>query len=164
MRGTVAVDQSNNRHDSEWLTPLDPGPGPLASPEAVAMDAVTANFESWDRTPSGGILTIIGPDQTVVRLDGEIDLSMAGEFAELVERLPSATAELVLDVSALTFCDATLAGFLAAMLRHMPVAVTRPNPWVAEFLALIGLDDQVRIVHDVAHPGSDQPTTVALPA
>jgi anti-anti-sigma regulatory factor len=164
MRETVVVDQPNTRRDSEWLIPLDLGPGLLASAEAVAMDAVSANFENWDRTPSGGILTIVGPDQTVVRLDGEIDLSMAGEFARLIASLPSATAELVLDVSALTFCDSTLADFLAVMLRHMPVTVTRPNPWLREFLALIGLADQVRIVEDAIQFGVDHPTTLAMPA
>jgi anti-anti-sigma factor len=128
------------------------------------MDAVTAKFENWDRAPSGGILTIVGPDQTVVRLDGEIDLSMAGEFAQLVASLPSATAEIVLDVNALTFCDATLASFLAVMLRHMPVTLTQPSPWVREFLALTGLADQVRIMEDAIEPGADDPTPLALPA
>jgi anti-anti-sigma factor len=128
------------------------------------MDAVTANFENWERAPSGGILTIVGPDQTVVRLDGEIDLSMAGEFAHLVASLPSATAELVLDVSALTFCDATVAGFLAVMLGQMPVTVARPNPWVREFLALTGLADQVRILEDAIQSGADQEPTLARPA
>jgi anti-anti-sigma regulatory factor len=128
------------------------------------MDAVTASFEYWDRAPSGGILTIVGPDQTVVRLDGDIDLSMAGEFAQLVASLPTATAELVLDVSALTFCDATLAGFLAVMLPNMPITVTRPNRWIREFLALTGLADQVRIVEDTSQPDADRPPTLALPA
>jgi anti-anti-sigma factor len=128
------------------------------------MDAVTSNFETWERAASGGILTIVGPDQTVVRLDGEIDLSMAGEFAELIASLPTATAELVLDVTALTFCDATLAGFLAVMLRHMPVAVTRPNPWVLEFLAMTGLADQVRILEEDFQSRGGQPTTLAVPA
>jgi anti-anti-sigma regulatory factor len=128
------------------------------------MDAVTANFEYWDRAPSGGILTIVGPDQTVVRLDGDIDLSMAGEFAQLVVSLPTATAELVLDVSALTFCDATLAGFLAVMLPHMPITVTGPNRWLREFLSLTGLAEQVRIIEDVSQSAADQPTTFAMPA
>ena len=122
------------------------------------MEAVTATFENWAGTPSGGILTIVGPDQTVVRLVGEVDLGMAGEFAELVRSLPSATAELVLDVNALTFCDASLAGFLAVMLGHMPVTVTRPNRWVLEFLALVGLADQVRIVEDAIHVGAGAET------
>ncbi|MDP9218926.1 MAG: STAS domain-containing protein [Actinomycetota bacterium] len=127
------------------------------------MEAVTATFENWAGTPSGGILTIVGPDQTVVRLVGEVDLSMAGEFAQLVRSLPSATAELVLDVSALTFCDASLAGFLAVMLGQIPVTVTGPNRWVLEFLALVGLADQVRIVEDAIHAGAGMPTLVAMP-
>jgi anti-anti-sigma regulatory factor len=128
------------------------------------MDAVTASFEFWDQSPSGGILTIVGPDQTVVRLDGDIDLSMAGEFAQLVASLPTATAELVLDVSALTFCDATLAGFLAVMLPNMPITVTGPNRWIREFLALTGLVDQVRIVEVASQADADRPPTLAVPA
>jgi anti-anti-sigma regulatory factor len=110
------------------------------------MNAVTADFENWVGTPSGGILTIVGPDQTVVRLEGEIDLSMAPEFAKLVDNLPSTTAELVLDASGLTFCDASLAGFLAVMVGEMPVTISGPNPWVREFLGLVGMADRVRIV------------------
>ncbi len=46
----------------------------------------------------------------------------------------------------LTFCDSTLADFLAVMLRHMPVTVVHTNRWVTEYLALVELADRVRIV------------------
>jgi hypothetical protein len=72
-------------------------------------NATAPNFESWDGTSSGGILTTVCPQRTVVRLEGEIDLSMSEEFGQLLLSLPSTTAELVLDVSGLTFCDCTLA-------------------------------------------------------
>jgi hypothetical protein len=105
-----------------------------------------ANFENWEGTPSGGILTLTGPDQTVVRLEGEIDLCMSEEFGQLLLSLPTATEELVLDVAGLTFCDCTLANFVASMLDYMPVTVTPPNRWVVEFLRLVQLADRVRIV------------------
>jgi hypothetical protein len=110
------------------------------------MEAVTANFENWDGTPSGGILTTVGPAQTVVQLQGEVDLCMATEFEELLDTLPTATAELVLDVEGLTFCDSTLADFIDVMLRHMPVTVVHTNRWVTEFLALVDLADRVPTV------------------
>jgi anti-anti-sigma regulatory factor len=98
---------------------------------------------------------MVGPDQTVVRLVGDVDLRMAGEFAKLVETLPSATAELVLDVSALTFCDASLAGFLAVMVGEMPVTISGPNRWVRAFLGLVGVADRVRIVEDGIQSAED---------
>ena len=113
--------------------------------------AHTANFENWDGTPSGGILTIVGPLQTFVRLEGEIDMSMSEEFGQLLLSLPSTTAELVLDVTGLTFCDCTLANFVASMLSYMPITVTPRNPWVIEFLQLVQLFDRVRIVDPAQH-------------
>ena len=118
----------------------------------VTSGPSAANFENWDGTPSGGILTTIGPDQTVVRLEGEIDISMSEEFGQLLLSLPTATAELVLDVTGLTFCDCTLASFVVTMLRYMPVTITPRNRWVVDFLQLVHLADQVRIVDAITQP------------
>jgi hypothetical protein len=114
------------------------------------MSAETATFDNLVGALSGGLRTIVGPMQTVVRLEGEIDLSMAAEFGEPLLTLPTVTAELVLDVKGLTFCDATLAGFIAGVLGHMPVTVIHPNRWVREFLALVNLADRVRIIEDAS--------------
>jgi hypothetical protein len=103
-------------------------------------------FQSWDGTPSGGILTTVSPERTVVRLEGEIDMSMSGEFGQLLISLPTATAELVLDMAGLTFCDCTLANFVAQMSEQLPVTLAAPNRWVVEFLRLVELADKVRIL------------------
>lgn len=108
-------------------------------------DPRSATFQNWDGTPSGGILTFVSPERTVVRLEGEIDMSMSAEFGQLLLSLPAVTTELVLDVAGLTFCDCTLATFVAAMLEHMPVTVTPSNRWVVEFLRLVKLADRVRV-------------------
>jgi hypothetical protein len=110
------------------------------------MSRVEPNFEIWDGPPAGGILTTVRPARTVVQLHGEIDLCMAAEFEGLLDTLPTATAELVLDVEGLTFCDSTLADFIDVMLRHMPVTVVHTNRWVTEFLALVDLADRVPTV------------------
>jgi anti-anti-sigma factor len=112
------------------------------------MDTAPSTFEHWDGTPTGGILTTIGHDRTVVRLEGEIDLTMADEFGQLLLSLPTATSEIVLDVGGLTFCDCTLVNFVAAMEGQLPITVRTPNRWVVELLHLVGLYGRVRIVDD----------------
>lgn len=71
---------------------------------------------------------------------------MSDEFGDLLLSLPTATAELVLDVAGLTFCDCTLAHVVAKMSEHLPVIVTPPNRWVVEFLRLVDLADRVSIL------------------
>jgi hypothetical protein len=110
------------------------------------VSTVESTFEIWDGTPAGGILTTVRPAQTVVQLRGEIDLCMAAELEGLLNTLPTATSELVLDVEGLTFCDSTLADFIDVMLRHMPVTVVHTNRWVTEFLTLVDLADRVPTV------------------
>jgi hypothetical protein len=110
------------------------------------VSTVEPNIEIWDGTPAGGILTTVGPARTVVQLQGEVDLCMAAEFEGLLNTLPTATAELVLDVEGLTFCDSILADFIDVMLRHMPVTVVHTNRWVREYLSLVKLADRVRTV------------------
>jgi hypothetical protein len=107
------------------------------------------SFEHWDGTPTGGILVTLTPERTVVRLEGDIDLAMAVEFGLLMLSLPTATAEIVLDVGALTFCDCTLVNFVAAMQAELPVTVAPPNRWVVELLLVAGLAERVRIADRV---------------
>jgi hypothetical protein len=112
------------------------------------MADFSTHFESWTGTTSGGILTTVTPERTVVRLEGEIDLRMSAEFAGLLLSLPTATASLLLDVSGLTFCDCTFASFVAQMSHFLPVTVAAPNRWVLEFLRLVAVDDLVRILDE----------------
>jgi hypothetical protein len=37
----------------------------------------------------------------------------------------------------------------------MPVTISRLNPWVREFLGLVGMADRVRIVEDPIRAGED---------
>jgi anti-anti-sigma factor len=113
------------------------------------MSTDTSNFQSWQGTTSGGVLTTTEGNRTTVRLEGDIDLAMAEEFGQLLLGLPTTATEIVLDVSGLVFCDSTLINFVAAVHEQLPVTIAPPNRWVVELLRLAGLADKVRIV-DVA--------------
>lgn len=88
----------------------------------------------------GRVRTDVAPATSVIRLEGEVDLSMSEDLQRLVLTLPGTTCSVVLDVSSVTFCDATLTGFLAAIANRMPITVTPANPRVVELLRLVGLD------------------------
>lgn len=90
-----------------------------------------------------------GPNLTVY-LSGELDLSRADDLAkEVIDRCDPA-AQLVLDVSELTFCDS--AGFRAFVTinNHLSGSGTslvlyQPNASVRRLLAVTGLDKVLSI-------------------
>jgi anti-anti-sigma factor len=84
-------------------------------------------------------------NETVVRLEGEIDLSASEQLEELRRTLPPATRRVVLDVTGVTFCDGTLAGFVADLARVMPVSVRPPHRLVVELLRIAGLAGEVAV-------------------
>ena len=53
---------------------------------------------------------------------------------------------MVVETAQLTFCDATLAAFLAVVAAQGPVRIEHPSRWVREFLTLYGLADRVTVV------------------
>jgi anti-anti-sigma factor len=106
------------------------------------MSHVLTDTQTSYGTP-GRVLTDITPAMSVIRLEGEVDLSMSEDLQHLVRTLPNITSSVVLDVSEVTFCDATLTGFLAAIANRMPITVTPANPRVVELLRLVGLDEFV---------------------
>lgn len=106
------------------------------------MSRVATDAQTSYGTP-GRVLTDIAPAKSVIRLEGEIDLSMSEDLQRLVVTLPSITCSVVLDVSKVTFCDATLTGFLAGVANRMPIPLTPANARVVELLRLVGLDEFV---------------------
>jgi hypothetical protein len=45
----------------------------------VLCGSDSSTFQQWDGTPRGGILTTTEGNRTTVRLEGDIDLAMAGQ-------------------------------------------------------------------------------------
>jgi hypothetical protein len=110
------------------------------------MSTVATELDLWPEIGCSAIVLTVSPAGTVVRLVGDIDLAMAAELTALTRTLPAETDAIVVDVSGLTFCDATFAGFLAVMLTRMPVTVTHSSLWFRDFLALVSLAGLVRIL------------------
>lgn len=113
------------------------------------MSRDNSDFQSWQGTTGGGILTTTSGARTTVRLEGDIDPAIAEEFGQLLLGLPTTSTEIVLDVSGLTFCDSTLVNFVTVVREQLPVTIAPSNRWVVELLRLVGLADKVRIT-DVA--------------
>lgn len=97
--------------------------------------------------PSGGVTTVIVEEEALVWLHGDIDLSLRPVLGDLAARLAADPRRVVVDTAGLTFCDATLAGFLVEILDRVPVSVVAPSRRVREFLVLYGLADRLTLVH-----------------
>ena len=54
--------------------------------------------------------------------------------------------QIVVDLSDVTFCDGTVAAFLAEPLGRGPVTVQAPSRRTREFLALYGVGHRLRVV------------------
>jgi hypothetical protein len=118
--------------------------GPRLSVDAGRQD-MTMNTTRGGERPSGEILPVVRGGQLTVWLSGEIDLSCAPELATLISWLADLRLPLVVDVSDLTFCDATLAEFLSDAARITEVHVRRPTRLAREFVEVFGLTDRLSI-------------------
>lgn len=91
--------------------------------------------------------------QLVIRISGEVDLSLQPELRTITRHLAGHLAHdngrAVIDLTHMTFSDATLARFLAGAAEHGAVTVQAPNRVAREFLMLYGIsgvDRGVRVV------------------
>lgn len=98
-------------------------------------------------TAVGTVLTLLEPGRAVVWLSGEIDLVQDPVLAQLAAHLHLFAPHVVVEVSQMTFCDSTVAAFVAEVSRHVPVTVLRPAPAFLELLQVCGLTDRVQIAN-----------------
>jgi anti-anti-sigma regulatory factor len=94
--------------------------------------------------PAGSVLTSIELGRAVVWLRGEIDLTLAADLAELARHARDLGPHVVLEVSRMTFCDATLINFIAAISAQVAVTVRRPPRLLVDLLEICGLSDHVQ--------------------
>lgn len=91
-----------------------------------------------------------GPGPRVVQVHGEIDLATAGRLRDqLTEILHRHTPRIILDLSAVTFCDSSgLAAMLGtarrAQLLDGELVLASPTPHLRKILRLTGLDTIIR--------------------
>ena len=87
----------------------------------------------------GSVLTVLKPDEVLVWLIGDIDVSAAPQLDDIAERAPQVATRLTIDGSRVTFCDTTVLRFVSRVTGSMQVAVRRPSRLFADILAFSGL-------------------------
>jgi anti-anti-sigma regulatory factor len=95
-----------------------------------------------DHLPGRVTSVVLGPD-LIVWLYGEVDQSLRPALALVAEQVRGHRGALVVDAEGLTFCDGTLAGFLAEASGQGPVSLRSPSRLVRDLLRVYGLDGAV---------------------
>jgi hypothetical protein len=107
-----------------------------------------AELESFrDRacSPSGWVISVLHDDHLVVWLCGQIDLSAEPDLATIATQLPVAAREIVIDSSWLTFCDLTVARFVAALPADVAVTARQPSRLFLDVLSACGVVSRLKL-------------------
>jgi anti-sigma B factor antagonist len=86
------------------------------------------------------------PDQTVVKLTGEIDISNVGELGAAVDALVLGAQSVVFDLGGLEFIDSSGIALLLRTAARVPaVSIRQPSRIVRRVLAATGLDSVLEV-------------------
>jgi anti-sigma B factor antagonist len=78
----------------------------------------------------------------IVAVQGEVDLTTAPEFAEVLRTVTTLDApEVLVDLSGVTFMDSTGLGVLVMAARKVTVRIVGSSPAIGRILELAGLDE-----------------------
>ena len=132
--------------DTAVITAEDTGPGPLA---AAADRAEPAQLELSTRTGANGY--------QIVSVTGELDIATADQaYSFISEVIDGRLAPVTVDLSGLTFCDASGLGVLARAARYarqkgrqLMLASARPS--LMKIMRITGLDRAFPELHPSAH-------------
>ncbi|MGP4105367.1 STAS domain-containing protein [Nonomuraea sp. KM90] len=122
---------------------------PLDQPEPASLHRSESRTIVIDAYPLG---TADRSRPTTVGLSGEIDISTSPALrSRLEDVLKSSTPLLVLNLSAVSFCDASGLGVIVNMQRHarlmgITVALAEPRPFMTRLLHITGLDRSLPMV------------------
>jgi anti-anti-sigma factor len=135
-------------------------PPPVAAPEppatlaqaivpAQAQGATSAQLELSLRTGANGY--------QVVSVAGELDIATADQaYSYITEVIDGRPAPVTVDLSGVTFCDASGLGALARLARHARAAgrqfmLTSARPSVLKIMRITGLDRAFPELHPPVH-------------
>ena len=99
-----------------------------------------------------------GPDESVVSVNGELDLVTGPDLLAALDRVP-AERQLVVDMSEVTFLDSTgLSALLIGNKRRVrrgadPMVVRRPSWSVVKLFELTGLAGVLKVTLPAKRPG-----------
>jgi anti-anti-sigma regulatory factor len=102
---------------------------------------------SAERAPAT-VTTLVNDVELVVSISGEVDLFLQPELEAAAKLVIGYDGQVLVDVAGVTFCDATLAGFLSETSDQALVSVRAPSRLVREFLVLYDLARRVHVVRD----------------
>lgn len=89
--------------------------------------------------------------QTMITFTGELDTASADEAYEYVrDAIDAHRGHVLLDVAALSFCDARGLGALVRMSRHagqagFPLNLVAPRPRLMKLIRITGLEDRLPV-------------------
>jgi hypothetical protein len=112
--------------------------------QLMGRDDDVAGLESNTR-PAGWVLTVLKPDEVIVWLIGEIDMSLTSDLDQIASHAPRVSDVMTIDGSRVTFCDSALLHFIAMSSQYMLVTVRRPSRILVDVLRFSGLSDRVFI-------------------
>jgi anti-sigma B factor antagonist len=97
-----------------------------------------------------------GERARVVAVDGELDLYSAPQLSAELEALAADAAEVVLDLSAVSFVDSTALGAILLSARHLRdaggrLALVAANDSTRKLLSLVGVDRVVPVYDTAEH-------------
>jgi anti-anti-sigma factor len=130
---------------------------------------MTAILTTLDTEPS---LPTRTPTRTIIELRGDLDLAAVPALREhLLDALSHSTNTLILDLSEVSFCDASGLAVLVgaqhrAQLLGVTLSVAAPRPQIAKVLRITGLDRSLTVYPTVpealAHATTTPPGRQAL--
>jgi anti-anti-sigma factor len=108
---------------------------PACQPDWTAVTGAAADMLAWGIYSDGHLV--------VAALDGELDLASQGSLGRRLDPLTAAGRHLILDLSALRFCDCAGLGLFLRLQRQAAAAggalhLLGPNPRFGRLLALTG--------------------------
>jgi anti-sigma B factor antagonist len=142
--------------DTAVITAQNTGPGPLAAVAAAVVGrAEPPQLELSTRTGANGY--------QIVSVTGELDIATAEQaYSYISEVIDGRMAPVTVDLSGLTFCDASGLGALARAARYarqkgreLMLASARPS--LLKIMRITGLDRAFPELHPSAHAYSALP-------
>jgi anti-sigma B factor antagonist len=124
-------------------------PPPVVTSERPAQAATPAQLELSCRTGANGY--------QVVSVTGELDIATAEQaYSFITEVIDGRPAPVTIDLSGVTFCDASGLGALARLARHARAAgrqlmLTSARPSVLKIMRITGLDRAFPELHPPLH-------------
>lgn len=127
--------------------------GMTIDPQGTSVHAVLRGVEGRDGDITLSVDVRWDPEETVIVLVGDLEVSTAAQLRELLDQVPMAGPTIVLDLAGLDFVDSTGIGCLFKLHRravdHDGIVVARhPQPQIHRVMEMTQLNRLIAILDD----------------